>query len=52
MGAKSSKKKGGNKKHGRNKTKCQVYRLENRRAKSKARRAAKRERKLGKRSSA
>lgn len=48
-GNKKKKHKGaGTKKYGRNLKKCQRYRLEGRREKNKARRAAKRERKLRK----
>jgi hypothetical protein len=48
VGTKSSKQKGGNKKHGRNKVKCARYRKEGRREKNKARRIARHERCLEK----
>ena len=49
MGAKSSKQKGGNKKHGRNKIKSERYLRENRRKKNKERKEEKRQKRLLKR---
>ena len=49
MGAKSSKSKGGTRKHGRNEVKCARYRREGRREKNKERKALKEAKKRGKR---